>query len=77
MITLVGLAMVSAFLVHSAGTWAYAFFIIIRQGEVAFYEPNKLVLMAEFGIALLLTLAGIFFIGVAILGLKKKADRRR
>lgn len=69
--------MVSAFLVHAAGTWAYAFFIMLQQGEVSFYEPNKPWLMAEFGTAVVWTLAGIFFLVVAILGLKKQADRRR
>jgi len=68
---------VSALLVHSAGTWAYAFFIMLQQGEVSFYEPNKPWLMAEFGMAVVWTLLGIFFFVVAILGLKKQADRRR
>jgi len=62
----IGLIIVSAFLVHSAGTWAYTFFIMIRQGEASFYEPNRLWLMAEFGFAVVLTLLGLFFFGVAI-----------
>jgi len=68
---------VSAFLVHAAGTWAYIFSIMLQQGEVSFYEPNKPWLMAEFGMAVVWTLLGIFFFVVAILGLKKQADRRR
>ena len=77
MITYIGLAAVSAFLVHCAGTWAYAFFIMLRQGEVSFYEPNRPYLMAEFGMAVVWTLLGFFFLAVALLGLKRKADRGR
>ena len=33
----IGLIIVSIFLAHCGGTWAYAFFIMIRQGGVAFY----------------------------------------
>ena len=62
----IGLIIVSTFLVHSAGTWAYTFFIMIRQGEASFYEPNRLWLIAEFGFAVVLTLLGLFFFGVAI-----------
>ena len=68
----IGLVIVATFLVHTAGTWAYAFFVMLRQGEVAFYEPNKLVLMVEFGVALLLTLAGLFFLGMAIWEIRRK-----
>jgi len=50
---------------------------MLQQGEVSFYEPNKPWLMAEFGMAVVWTLLGIFFFVVAILGLKKQADRRR
>lgn len=77
MITYIGLAAVSAFLVHSAGTWGYAFFIMLRQGEITFYEPNRPYLMAEFGMAVVWTLLGFFFFVVAILGLKEQADRKR
>ncbi len=76
-IALIGLAMVSIFLVHCAGTWAYTFFIILQQGEVSFYEPNRPWLMAEFGMAVVWTLLSFFFLAVALLGLKKQADRRR
>jgi len=76
-IVYIGLAVVSAFLVHCAGTWAYIFFIILRDGEVTLYEPSKLIRTAEFGMAVVWTLAGIFFFVAAILSLKKKADRRR
>ena len=68
----IGLVIGATFLVHTAGTWAYAFFVMLRQGEVAFYEPNKLVLMVEFGVALLLTLAGLFFLGMAIWEIRRK-----
>ncbi len=77
MITYIGLAVVSALLVHCAGTWAYTFFIILQQGEVSFYEPNRPWLIAEFGMAVVWTLLGFFFLAVALLGLKKQADRRR
>jgi hypothetical protein len=69
----IGLIIVSTFLVHSAGTWAYTFFIILQQGEVSFYEPNRPLLMAEFGMAVVWTLVGLFFFVVAILGLFKRA----
>ncbi|MBA7654366.1 hypothetical protein ES703_62243 [subsurface metagenome] len=62
----IGLILVSTFLVQCGGTWAYAFFIILQQGEVTFYEPNGPLLMVEFGLAAALTLMGLFFLGVAI-----------
>ena len=62
----IGLIVVSIFLVHCAGTWAYTFFIVLQQGEASFYEPNRLWLIAEFGFAVVLTLLGLFFFGVAI-----------
>ncbi len=68
----IGLVIVSLFLVHTAGTWAYTFFIILRQGEISFYEPNKLWLMAEFGFAVVLTLVGLFFVGVVIREARRK-----
>jgi len=68
----IGLAIVSTFLVHCGGTWAYAFFIIIKQGEVSFYEPNGPLVMAEFGVAVALTLMGLSFLGVAIWGMRRK-----
>lgn len=70
-----GLVVVSTLLVHCAGAWAYTFFIILRQGEVAFYEPVRPILMAEFGMAVAWTLAGIVFLVVALLGLKRRTDR--
>jgi len=72
MTTLIGLVIVSTFLVHTAGTWAYAFFIILLDGEIAFHEPNRPILMAELGMAVALTLAGVLFVIVAILGLRKR-----
>jgi len=62
----IALVIVSTFLVQCGGTWAYAFFIILQQGEVTFYEPNGPLLMVEFGLAAALTLMGLFFLGVAI-----------
>ena len=67
--------MVSALLVHAAGTWAYIFFRILRDGEIFLYEPIRPIQIAEFGMAVVWTLVGVFFFVVAILGLKKKADR--
>jgi len=68
---------VSAFLVHAAGAWAYIFFRILRDGTIFLYEPILPIQIAEFGMAVVWTLLGIFFFVVAILGLKRKADRRR
>ncbi len=62
----IALIVVSTFLVHSGGTWAYAFFIILQRGEVTFYEPIRPLLMVEFGLAVALTLMGLSFLGVAI-----------
>jgi len=72
----VGLILVSTFLVHCGGTWAYAFFIMIRHGEVAFYEPNGPWLMAEFGLAVALTLMGLSFLGVTIWGMRRKKEEK-
>ncbi len=69
----IGLIIVSILLVHSAGTWAYTFFIMLhQQGEVSFCEPNRPWLMAEFGMAVVWTLLGIFFFGVAIRRIGRK-----
>jgi len=68
----IGLVIVSTFLAHSAGTWACTFFIMLRQGEASFYEPNRLWLMAEFGFAVALTLLGLFFVGVVIWEARRK-----
>ena len=68
----IGLVIVSAFLAHCGGTWAYAFFIMIRQGKVAFYEPNGPWLMAEFGLAVALTLVGLSFLGMTIWEMRRK-----
>ena len=68
----IGLVVVSLFLVHTAGTWAYTFFIIIKQGEVSFYEPNRAWLIAEFGLAVALTLLGLFFFSAVIWEMRRK-----
>ena len=72
----IALVVVSTFLVHSGGTWAYAFFIMIKQGKVSFYEPIRPLLMVEFGLAVALTLMGLFFLGVAIWGMRRKKEEK-
>jgi len=72
----IGLLIVSTFLVHCAGTWAYTFFIMLQQGEISFYEPNRPWLMAEFGMAVVWTLVGLFFLSVAIWGIGSKQVTR-
>ena len=72
----IGLIIVSTFLVHSAGTWAYIFFIILQQGKIYLYEPNRPILMAEFSMAVVWTLVGLFFLGVAIWGIGSEQVRR-
>jgi len=49
---------------------------MLQQGEVSFYEPNRAWLMAEFGMAVVWTLLGLFFLGVAIWGIESKQVRR-
>ena len=68
----IGLIIVSIFLVHCAGTWAYTFFIMLQQGEISFYEPSRAWVIAEFGFAVVLTLLGLFFFGVAIREARRK-----
>ena len=72
----IALVIVSTFLVHGGGTWAYAFFIMIKQGKVSFYEPIRPLLMVEFGLAVVLTLVGFFFLGVAIWGMRRKTEEK-
>jgi len=72
----IGLAIVSTFLVHCGGTWAYAFFIILQQGKVSFHEPSKACLLTELGLAVALTLLGFFFLGVAIWGMRRKREKK-
>ncbi len=67
-----GLLVVSTFLVHCAGVLAYFFFIILRDGEIIFGEPTRPILTAEFVMAVVWTLVGIFFMVVAISGLFKR-----
>ena len=67
-----GLLVVSAFLVHSAGTWAYIFFIIIQKGSINLGEPNRFILIAEFWMAVVWMLVGVFFFVVATLALFKR-----
>lgn len=68
----IGLVIVSTFLAHCAGAWAYTFFIMLRQGEATFYEPNRLCVIAEFGLAVVLTLVGLFFLGMVIWETRRK-----
>ena len=72
----IGLVIVSTFLVHCGGTWAYAFFVILQQGVVSFYEPNGPWVIAEFGLAVVLTLLGFCFFGVAIWGMRRKTEEK-
>ncbi len=72
----IALVIVSTFLVHSGGTWAYAFFIILQRGEVSFYEPNISLLVVEFGVAVALTLMGLYFLSVAIWGMRRKKEEK-
>ena len=57
-----GLLVVSTFLVHSAGVLAYFFFIILRDGEIIFGEPTRPILVAEFAMAVVWTMVGLFFL---------------
>ena len=63
----IGLVVVSVLLVHAAGAWVYIFFGILQRSEVALCELNRPILMAEFGMAAVWTLAGIFFLVMAII----------
>ena len=67
-----GLLVVSALLVHTAGYWAYIFFMVLREGEIFLYDSNRPILMAEFGMAVVWTLVGVFFFVVAIPRLMKE-----
>ena len=68
----IGLVVVSTFLIHCAGTWAYTFFIMLKKGEISFYEPSRPWVIAEFGLAVVLTFLGLFFLGVAIWEIRRK-----
>ncbi|MDD4876660.1 MAG: hypothetical protein PHQ86_06000 [Dehalococcoidales bacterium] len=72
MMIYIGLAVVSISLIHCGGTWAYVFFNIWQKGKVTFCEPNTFCVIVEFGIAVVLTLLGFFFLGVAIREMKRK-----
>ena len=72
----IGLVVVSTFLVHCAGTWAYTFFIILKEGKISFYEPSRLLVIAEFGLAVVLTLLGLFFLGVVIWEMRRKTVKK-
>ena len=39
-----------------AGTWAFAFYKILIDGSVKFYEPNPIILITEFSVVILVTL---------------------
>ena len=72
----IALAIVSTFLVHCGGTWAYAFFIILQQGKVSFHEPIRPLVIVEFGLAVALTLMGLSFLGVAIWDMRRKKEEK-
>jgi len=61
----------SGFLVWCAGTWAFAFYRILRDGEVRFYEPNIVMLITEFTVAVALALVGVTFIVLVTIKAKK------
>ena len=63
----------SGFLVWQAGTWAFAFYRILRDGYVEFYGPSIAILITEFALAIALTLTGIVFITWVVV---KKRKRR-
>ena len=72
----IGLAIVSTSLIHCAGTWAYTFFIILRQGKISFYEPSRPWVIAEFGLAVVLTFLGLLFLSVAIREMRRKTVKK-
>ena len=72
----IALVIVSTFLVHCGGTWAYAFFIMIKQGKISFYEPIRPLVIVEFGVAVALTLMGLSFLGVAIWDMRRKKEEK-
>ena len=47
-------------------------FIMLQQGEISFYEPSRLCVIAEFGLAVVLTLVGLFFLGMVIWETRRK-----
>lgn len=49
-----------------AGTWAFAFWHILRFGSITFVEPNMLWLYAEFYLAVLVTVASIMAVVVIL-----------
>ncbi|KKL98198.1 hypothetical protein LCGC14_1826770 [marine sediment metagenome] len=67
-----GLLVVSTFLVHNALLASYVFFIIIQKGNINLGEPNRFILIAEFWMAVVWMLVGVFFMVVATLALLKR-----
>ena len=53
---------------YCAGAWVFIFYKILRFGQVSYSEPNRIVLLSEFSLALLLTGAGIAYIATHISG---------
>jgi len=45
-----------------AGTWAFAFWRMIQVGYIKFVEPNRVMLYAEFYVAVLITVAAVVLI---------------
>ena len=45
------------------GSWAFIFYRILQDGYVRLYEPNMVMLIAEFSVAILITLfsVGLFW----------------
>ena len=53
-----------------------ATFIMLQQSKIYLYEPNRPILMAEFGMAVVWTLMGLFFLGVAIREARRKTVKK-
>ncbi len=66
----IALIATSLLLTFCAGTWGYAFYRILRYGEVTFYEPNMTILVAEFGLAVFLTLLGFSLVVLVVVSKK-------
>jgi len=50
------------FLTYCAGTWAYTFFLIIKDGSVYYNEPVRWIICAEFSTACVITICGLIWI---------------
>ena len=71
MIWRISLVVASGLVLWLAGAWAFAFWMIIQGGYVKFVEPNRLILYAEFYLAVFLTVTAL----IAIIVIAKKGGR--